>query len=135
MCRMVVEPDRHESEAPSREGETSVAMTRRAMGVTHVCDASLNLTSVSQHSLVQKTREEEGLGCCERVEVCAAHFGVFGVSGWVMNPFTARSRVGVRWSASSGIITREACSVRSGQRSGMLVDKTARDTFMVPLVK
>ena len=29
---MVVEPDRHESEAASRKGETSAAMTRRAMG-------------------------------------------------------------------------------------------------------
>jgi hypothetical protein len=62
---------------------------------------------------------------------------MFGVSSCVNPPFTARvmSRVGVQWLASSGIITREACSVRSGQRSGMLVDETAHGTFMVPLVK
>jgi hypothetical protein len=50
----------------------------------------MNLTSVSQLSLVQKTRGVECLGYRERVEVCAAHFGVFGVSGCV-NPFIARA--------------------------------------------
>jgi hypothetical protein len=62
---------------------------------------------------------------------------MFGELGCV-NPFIARvmGTVGVRRLGSSRIITREACSVRSGQRSGMLVvDKTAHGTFMVPLVK
>jgi hypothetical protein len=92
----------------------------------------MNLASVSQHSIVQKTREGEGPRCCERVEVYTAHFGVFGMSSCV-NPFI--SRVGVPRLASLGIITREARSVRSGQRSGMLVDEFAHDTFMILLVK
>jgi hypothetical protein len=55
--------------------------------------------------------------------VCAAHLRVSG------------TRNGMGWSSVVGIVTREACSVGSGQRSGMLVDESAHGTFTVPLAR
>jgi hypothetical protein len=107
-------------------------------GLTHACDASINLTSVFQHHSVERTWKGEAWDVVDRSRCawlaweCSMHWSLTYRAVWICS--NTGSGPGVRQGVSSGIIARDACSVRSGQKSDARSTKSS-GMFMVLRMK